>query len=172
MAKEDASGLTPDITQKIHVIRGQRVLLDEDLAAVYGTTVSAFNQAVRRNLARFPPDFVMQLSDLEEESLRSQFVILKRSRGRHRKYPSLVFTEHGAVMAAAILNSPRAVQMSIYVVRAFIKMRTLTLSHAALARELAELKKTVATIDADTRRQFDQVFEAILGLMNEPARRN
>lgn len=96
------------------------MLLDADLAAIYGTTISAFNQAVRRNRDRFPPDFVVQLTDLEEDSLRSQTVILKRGRGQHRKYPPLVFTEHGAVMAAAILNSPRAVQMSIYVVRAFV----------------------------------------------------
>lgn len=160
------------ISPRIRMVRGHRVLLDEDLAAVYGTSVKAFNQAVRRNRERFPPDFVMQLTDSEEQSLRSQFVTLKKGRGRHRKHPTVAFTEHGAVMAAAILNSPRAVQMSIFVVRAFIKARALTSSHVALARELAELKKTVSVIDADTRRQFDQVYEAILGLMSEPLRKN
>jgi hypothetical protein len=89
------------------VIRGQRVLLDEDLAAIYGVTTSALNQAMRRNRGRFPSDFVLELTASEWESLRSQIVILKTGRGRHRKFLPVAFTEHGAVMAATILNSPR-----------------------------------------------------------------
>jgi hypothetical protein len=97
-------------------------------------------------------------------SLRSQIVTLKTGRGAHRKYPMLAFTEHGAIMAATILNCDRAVEMSVYVVRAFVKSRELLASNTELARELTALKKSVATLDADTRRQFDLVYEAILGL--------
>jgi hypothetical protein len=98
-------------------------------------------------------------------------VTLKTGRGEHRKYRPLAFTEHGAIMAATILNSPRAEQMSVYVVRAFVKLRESLAAHTVLARELATLKGRVDTLDADTRSQFDQVYEAILGLMNPAAKR-
>ena len=98
-------------------------------------------------------------------ALRSQFATLDGRRGKHRKYRPYAFTEHGALMAATILNSARAVEMTVYVVRAFVRLRKLLASHTELARELEALKRSVATLDADTRRQFDQVFEAILGLM-------
>lgn len=156
---------------QIVTVRGQRAMLDETLAELYGVSTKAFNQAVRRNRERFPPDFLLEISAEEWKSLRSQFVTLNLGRGEHRKYLPLAFTEHGAIMAATILNSPRAVQMSVYVVRAFVKARELLNSHADLARELSALKKSVATLDADTRRQFDVVYEAILGLMNPHAKR-
>ena len=153
------------VAHQIRVIRGQRVLLDADLAALYGVSTKVLNQAVRRNTNRFPADFLISLSNQEVASLRSQFVTLKTGRGAHRKYPTLAFTEHGAIMAATILNSDRAVEMSVYVVRAFVRARELLASNTELARELTALKKSVATLDADTRRQFDLVYEAILGLM-------
>jgi hypothetical protein len=111
-------------------------MLDETLAELYGVQTKAFNQAVRRNRERFPPDFLLGIHANEWEILRSQIVTLRFGHGRHRKYLPLAFTEHGAIMAATILNSPRAV------------------------------RKSVATLDSDTRRQFDVVYEAILGLMN------
>jgi len=160
-----------DDLPQIVTVRGHRVMLDETLAELYGVTTKAFNQAVRRNRERFPPDFLLELGTEEWEILRSQIVTLRSGHGRHRKYLPLAFTEHGAIMAATILNSPRAVQMSVYVVRAFVKARELLNSHADLARELGTLRKSVATLDADTRRQFDVVYEAILGLMNPNARR-
>jgi hypothetical protein len=95
---------------------------------------------------------------------------LEKSHGRHRKYPPLAFTEPGAIMAATILNSPRAIQMSVYVVRAFVRFRKSLATHTELARELELLKRSVATLDADTRHQFDQVYEAILGLMAAPSK--
>ena len=153
------------------MIRGQRVLRDADLAALYGVSTKVFNQAVRRNVERFPDDFLLTLSNQDVAALRSQFVTLKIGRGTHRKYPMLAFTEHGAIMAATVLNSPRAVAMSVYVVRAFVRTRALLSSHAELARELAALKKSVAAMDADTRRQFDQGYEAILGLMSPAAKK-
>src|SRR5437870_8496858 len=100
------------IDSMIRSIRGVRVMLDNDLAKIYGVPTFRFNEAVKRNKERFPPDFMFQLTAEENASLRSQFAILETGRGRHRKYRPYAFTEHGALMAANILNSPRAVQMS------------------------------------------------------------
>jgi len=116
-------------------------MLDGDLAAIYGVSISRFNEAVKRNKERFPADFMFQLTAEENASLRSQFAILETGRGRHRKYRPYAFTEYGALMAANILNSPRAVQMSIFVVRAFAKMREALLASPDLARKLAALEK-------------------------------
>jgi len=158
-----------DVFPEILEVRGGRVLLDVTLAELYGVSTKTFNQAVRRNRERFPPDFLFEVDVEEWEILRSQIVTLSLGRGQHRKYLPLAFTEHGAIMAATILNSPRAVQMSVYVVRAFVRFRQSLSTNKDLARELDVLKRSVATLDADTRRQFDVVYEAILGLM-APAR--
>ena len=109
-----------EIAQRIHLIRGQRVVLDADLAAFYGETTKRFNQQVSRNLARFPADFMFQLNEVEFSALRLQFATLKTGRGQHRKYLPYVFTEHGAIMAATLLNSPRATAttQALYRVRA------------------------------------------------------
>jgi hypothetical protein len=160
-----------DFDPQIVNVRGHRVMLDETLAELYGVTTKVFNQAVRRNRGRFPPDFLLELDDEEWKSLRSQIVTLDVGRGRYRKYAPLAFTEHGATMAATILHSARAVQMSVYVVRAFVRFRKSLASQNDLARELDALKRSIATLDADTRRQFDQVYEAILGLMATPVRK-
>jgi hypothetical protein len=160
-----------EVVSRILVVRGQRVLLDADLAQLYGVATKAFNQAVRRNRGRFPADFLLELTKQEVARSRSQFVTLKSGRGSNIKYPPMAFTEHGAIMAATILNSPRAEQMSVYVVRAFVKMRESLATHSQLARELATLKGRVHTLDADTRQQFDQVYEAILGLMSPAAKK-
>jgi len=157
------------VASKIRIVRGQKVLLDADLAALYGVTTKAFNQAVHRNRDRFPADFLLQLNESEGESLRSQNATLKSGRGQHRKYTPLAFTEHGAIMAASILNSPRAVEMSVYVVRAFLKLREALASHVELARKLETLEKSVASLDANTQRQFEEVYGAILSLMGPPA---
>ena len=160
-----------EVAGRIFVVRGQRVMLDADLAQLYGVSTKAFNQAVRRNRGRFPGDFLIDLTNQEVASLRSQFVTLKTGRGEHRKYRQLAFTEHGAIMAATILYSSRAEQMSVYVVRAFVKLRESLAAHTVLARELATLKNRVDTLDDDTRNQFDQVYEAILGLMSPAAKK-
>ena len=104
------------IGERIVLLRGQRVLLDSDLAELYGVVTKALNQAVRRNLRRFPPGFLLETTADEWVSLRSQIVTLKIHRGGHRKYPPLAFTDYGAIMVATILNSPRAVDMSVYIV--------------------------------------------------------
>jgi hypothetical protein len=122
------------INRAIFVLRGHRVLLDAELATLYGVTTKVFNQAVKRNFKRFPEDFLFQLNTDEVNTLRSQIVTLKRGRGQHPKYLPYAFTEHGAIMVATILNSPRAIEMSIYVVRAFVQTRESLDSEAARHR--------------------------------------
>ena len=112
---------THELGALIYDVRGHKVMLDFDLARVYGVETKSINRAVKRNAERFPKDFMFQLTRREFESLRYQIGTLKTGRGRHRKYLPFVFTEHGAIMAANVLNSPRAVQMSVFVVRAFPK---------------------------------------------------
>ena len=159
-----------EVSQRIRVIRGQRVLLDSDLAALYGVKTLRLNEQVRRNSDRFPEDFVFRLTNHELASLRSQFAILKTGRGQHRKYPPLAFTEHDAVMAATILNSPRAATMSVYIVRAFVRLRSILEGNVQLARKLDALEKSVAVLDADTRRQFKELRAVVFSLATPPNR--
>jgi phage regulator Rha-like protein len=116
-------------------------MLDSDLAAIYGVETKALNRAVKRNADRFPKDFMFQLTRQESEVLRYRFGTLKTGRGQHRKYLPYVFTEHGAIMAANVLNSRQAVQMSVFVVRAFLKMRALLGDKRELAKKLVALEK-------------------------------
>ncbi len=124
----------------IHTLRGQRIILDSDLAKVYGVTTTRLNQQVRRNADRFPADFAFQVTADEFAGLMLQIATSKKGRGGRRKLP-LAFTEHGAIMAANVLNSPRAVQMSVFVVRAFVKMREILGDNRHLAEKLAELER-------------------------------
>jgi len=163
-----------EIVARIVTVRGQRVLFDSDLAAVYGVTTARLNQQVNRNRDRFPADFIFQLTDQELTNLMLQFATSssgERAHGGTRKLPRM-FTEHGAIMAATVLNSPRAVQMSVYVVRAFVKLREVLASNRTLVRRLETLERSVAALDSGTRKQFDQVYEAIIGLMDPGSRRN
>jgi len=147
------------------------VLLDAELAALYGVSTKRVNEQVKRNAERFPEDFLFRLSGTEVEALNRSQVATGSQKHRDPRFPPYAFTEHGAIMAATILNSPRAEQMSVYVVRAFVKLRESLALHTGLARELATLKSRVDTLDADTRGQFDQVYEAILGLMSSAAKK-
>jgi hypothetical protein len=156
--------LVDQIEPLIVDVRGHKVLMDRDLAALYGVAIGRLNEQVRRNRARFPDDFVFQLTKEEADSLRSQIATLKTGRGRHRKYLPYAFTEYGAIMAATVLNSPRAVEVSVFVVRAFVKLRHLALTHAELAAKLAGLERTVSGHD-DTIRQL---VVAIRQLMAPP----
>ena len=163
------------ITPRIATVRGQRVVIDADLAALYGVETKRFNEAVKRNLAKFPVDFMFALTQEEWASLRSQFATLNAGRGRHRKYLPYAFTEHGALMAATILNSPRAVDVAIYVVRAFVRLRELAVTHGELAQRLDELEaKTEAlatshdSFNRNTQEQLRRVFDALRALMTPP----
>jgi hypothetical protein len=140
MKREMPAYATVDITALILVIRGKRVILDRDLAALYGVPTFRFNEAVKRNRNRFPEDFMFQLTRDEAVSLTSQFAMSKSGRGGRRTLP-YAFTEHGTVMVANILRSPKAIQMSVFVVRAFIRMRQMLVEQRGLARKLAELEE-------------------------------
>jgi hypothetical protein len=135
------------IENRILVIRGQKVILDSDLADLYEVKTKALNQAVKRNAERFPEDFAFQLTDKEFQNLRSQTVTSSWWGGR--RYPPFAFTEHGAIMAASVLNSPRAVEASIYVVRAFVRLRQMLASREDLARQLARIEKKLAAHDEE-----------------------
>ena len=147
-----------NIENKIYIIRGKRVMLDFDLANVFGVTTKAFKQAVKRNTNRFPDDFIFQLTKPELEGLRSQFVTFNLLNTR---YLPFAFTEHGAVMAANILHSDRAVKASVAVVRAFINMRSMLI-------EYKELKSKVDKLENKYDKHFKIVFDAIKALMDSP----
>jgi hypothetical protein len=155
-----------EIARRILVLRGHRVLVDADLADLYGVSTKALNQAVRRNRGRFPGDFCFRTSDMEKSEVVTICDHLQRL--KFSRTTPLAFTEQGAFMAAAVLNSPRAVDMSVYVVRAFVKLREVLAAHTELARKLEVLEKSVATLDARTRRQFEEVYGAIRALMTPP----
>jgi hypothetical protein len=147
---------TEYVQSRIREIRGTKVILDSDLAQLYGVETRALNQAVRRNVDRFPEDFVFQLTLEEQSRLRSQSVISNGGRGG-RRYLSYAFTEHGAMMAASVLNSPQAIQTSVFIVRAFIRLRSIYASHIELTRRLDELDTRVSEHDAELR----SIIEAI-----------
>jgi len=148
------------IEQTIFVIHGEKVILDADLAKVYGVTTTRLNEQVKRNRDRFPEDFAFRLTKEDFTILISQFATSSSKHGGRRKLP-LVFTEHGAIMAANVLNSRRAVQASVQVVRAFVRLRQMLASSAELASKLSELERKY---DA----QFKVVFDAIRQLMTPP----
>lgn len=137
-----------DIAQRILLVRGQRVMLDSDLAALYGVATGRLNEQVKRNQARFPAAFMFRLSIEELRSLRSQFAILKLGRGEHRKYAPTAFTEHGALMLASVLNSPQAIELSVLVIQAFVQMRQFVQAHAEISSRINELEKRLGTHDA------------------------
>lgn len=165
-----ALAVIDSIEDKIYVIRGQRVMLDSDLAQVYQVETRVLKQAVRRNRRRFPPDFMFELSDEEVirlDASRSQSVILnegKGRRGQNIKYAPFAFTEHGAVMLASVLNSPTAVEASMAVVRAFLKMRSILALHKDLAKKIDQLAKVAAQHDG----HFDVVFQLLSDIMRDP----
>lgn len=161
------------ITKHILVLHGQKVLLDADLAALYGVETRRLNEQVRRNLGKFPDDFIFEVSSEEFTNLKSHFAT--SSWGGRRKLP-LAFTEHGALMAATVLKSPRAVEVSVYVVRAFVQLRELVVSNKELALRLDELEyKTELislkheTFERDTHVQLKQIIEALRELTAPPS---
>lgn len=150
------------IENSILFIRGEKVILDEDLAFLYEVSTKVLIQAVKRNKERFPPDFMFQLNKREFASLRSQFVTSKLKSGRGgRRYPPYAFTEEGVAMLSSVLNSPRAIKVNIEIMRAFVRLRQILASNANLQRRLNDLEKKY---DA----QFKIVFEAIRQLMAMP----
>jgi len=152
------------VYERIHSIRGEKVILDADLASAYGVETGALNRAVKRNIRRFPTDFIFQLTPEEEMTLRCQSGISKGKGGR--RYRPYVFTEHGAIMVATVLNSARAVQMSVFVIRAFVRMREALTDTAVLASKLAALERDIkARLDihdasiVDILRRFMEILD-------------
>ena len=137
------------IEQVIFFIRGQKVIIDTDLAVLYGVPTKVLNQAVKRNQSRFPADFVFQLAHDEVEALNRSQIVTGSQKHRDPRFPPYAFTEHGAIMAASVLNSSRAVEVSVYVVRAFVKLREVLATHKELARKVTELENRVAGHDED-----------------------
>jgi hypothetical protein len=152
------------IGRSILILRGQRVILDRELAAIYGSTTKRLNEQIKRNRDRFPEDFMFQLTAEEAERSRSQIATLKSGRGQNIKYRPYAFTEHGAIQAANVLNSPRAIAMGVYVVRAFVQLRELLASNTALARKLNELEGKLKNHDET----ITAILSAIRELMNPP----
>ena len=154
-----------NITGLIHLIRGKKVILDRDLASLYEVETRVLKQAVRRNIKRFPEDFMFDLTLDEDRSLRSQNVTLKR--GLHSKYPPMVFTEQGVAMLSSVLKSDRAIQVNIQIMRAFTKMRQMIFGNTELRKEIEELR-------ADTDGKFRIVFETLdqlLFIENKPRKK-
>jgi len=157
--------MTVPIESLIVVARGHRNILAADLARIYGVETRVLNQAVKRNIEKFPRDFMFRITRDESTEIsrsRSQSVILKR--GHNVKFLPYAFTEHGAIMAANVLNAPHAVQMSVFVIRAFVRLRQIVTTHKELGVKLAELEETVASHD----RHIQRLFEAIRRLMEPP----
>ena len=166
MTKALSTNPTDGINSAIFFIRGEKVMLDRDLARLYGVSTSVFNQAIKRHRERFPEDFMFRLTidevrgwQTQESSrrLKSQTVILKR--GQHIKYLPYAFTEHGILMLSSVLNSERAIHVNIEIMRAFVRLRQMVISNADLSSKLAELERKYD-------RQFRTVFDAIRGLMS------
>jgi hypothetical protein len=181
-AKPSQAAFPITVESRIRLIRGSKVILDSDLAELYGVTSKALNQAVKRNRERFPDEFTFRLTQQEAAVIRSQSVTLiapetNRSqsatikttasisrRGKHSKYLPYAFTEHGALMAANVLRSPRAVQMSVLIVQTFVRLRRMAVSVDALARKVEELERATR----DNRKDIDKIVTAIRELMTPP----
>jgi hypothetical protein len=154
------------IERRIYLIRGQKVMLDSDLAKLYEVTTFNLNKAVKRNLDRFPEDFMFQLTKEEMESLRFQFGISKPGGRGGRRYLPFVFTEQGVAMLSSVLNSPRAIQVNIAIMRAFVRLREMLLSNEELNRKFSALERKLAVHDA----QFKIVFDELRKLIAAPER--
>ncbi len=150
------------IVRKILFIRGEKVLLDRDLAEMYGVETKQLKRAVRRNSKRFPPDFMFVLTKEEHDSLRSQIGTLKR--GEHSKYMPMAFTEQGIAMLSSVLNSERAIEVNILIMRAFVHIRRLAISYEVVERKLKEIEDRLEDHDE----KIEVIFEAIRQLMAAP----
>jgi len=159
------SGLIPReaVERKILLIRGKKVMLDKDLAILYGVETKYLKRQVRRNVGRFPSDFMFQLSKQEFKNWRSQFVTSNSADKMGLRYPPYVFTEPGVAMLSSVLNSERAIQVNIQIIRTFIKLREMLLAHK-------DLKKKIEAMESKYDKQFKVVFDAIRQLLEPPAK--
>ncbi len=163
MSQKELGARTPGelecVEQFIVTVRGRCVMLDTTLAALYGVKAKALNQAVRRNIARFPADFMFQLTAEEHGALRSQSVTLEPGRGRHRKYLPFAFTEQGVAMLSGVLHSSRAIEVNIHIMRVFVRLRETAVVHTSVLKELSKLCERVDV--------HDHAIGAIMGVLDE-----
>lgn len=152
------------VMSKIYLIRGQKVMLDRDLAALYQVQTKRLKEAVRRNIERFPEDFMFELTEEEEISLRSQIASLNKGRGKHSKYNSFVFTEQGVAMLSSVLHSETAIHVNIQIIRVFTKMRQLMLTHKDILLQLEKIEKRLAEHDES----IILIFKYLKQLLNPP----
>ncbi|AOW08696.1 ORF6N domain-containing protein [Flavobacterium gilvum] len=147
------------ISNKIYFIRNQKVMLDIDLAILYGIETRVLKQAVKRNFSRFPADFMFELSKIEYDSLRSQFVILKNGRGQHQKYLPSAFTEHGVLMLSSVLKSDKAIQTNIQIMRIFTKVRQMLLDNTEIKIDILQIQKKLENHDKNIELVFSYLDE-------------
>jgi len=158
--------LIKPVEPKILILRGARVILDSELAELYGVQVKRLNEQVKRNAERFPRDFMFQISPSEQENLRSQFATSRSNHGGRRR-PPYAFTEHGAIMAATVLSTKRAIEMSVFVVRAFVRLRDMLATNGKVSGKLVELERRLKGHDAS----IQTIIDAIRELMAPPPRK-
>lgn len=163
MPKRKPAILAPPVESRIIILRHQKVILDSDLAQLYGVSVKRLNEQVKRNRERFPEDFMFQLNKREHEILRSHFATSSGGHGG-RRYAPFAFTEHGAVMAATVLNSKKAVETSVLIVRAFVRLRKMLATNRQLAEKIGELEDRLESHD----KTIQDIFDAIRQLMAPP----
>ena len=169
MSEESVPYNSLDVSSCILTLRGQKVILDADLAHIYGVTTKVLNQAVKRNPNRFPADFAFQLTPDEFAGMRSQFVTT--SAKRRLTNPPRAFTEHGAIMAANVLNSPQAVEMGVFVVRAFVKLREQLLNRAEIEKRLSKIERDLSGHDAALRELYQRIRPLLLPPQDPPRKR-
>ncbi len=160
---KSAIAIVKKVDSRISFLRGQKIILDIDLAELYGVSVKRLNEQVKRNARRFPPDFLFRLSRVEHDNLRSQIATSSPVHGG-RRYLPYAFTEHGAIMAATVLNSKRAIEMSLFVVRAFVRMRETLVMNQQIVAKLAELERRLESHDADIQEIIETVRELMAPL--------
>jgi hypothetical protein len=158
---------TTQIKNMIYEIRGQKVMIDRDLAALYGVELRSLNQAVKRNIGRFPSDFMFQLTDEEWDSLRSQIVISNNNRGG-RRYAPYVFTEQGVSMLSSVINSERAIEVNINIMRTFVKLRHYVLSKSDTNEQIAELRKLLMLYIEKNDKRVNDIIIALNNLIEHP----
>ena len=147
------------ISDKIYFIRNQKVMLDRDLATLYGIETKRLKEQVKRNISRFPEDFKFELTEIEYNSLRSQFASLKKGRGQHQKYLPSVFTEHGVLMLSSVLNSDKAIQTNIQIIRIFTKVRQMLLDTTDLKIDIMQIQKKLENHDKNIELVFSYLDE-------------
>ena len=173
MAKKDVMNAIPDeiVMNKIYFIRGQKAMLDSDLAELYEVETKILNQAVKRNLDRFPADFMFELTKQEYEFLRSQIVTLEKGKGKHRKYLPLAFTEHGVLMLSSILNSKQAIAVNIQIMRIFTRIRQMLMDNTELRLEIEKIRKKIDNHDKNMEIVFQYLDELLEKKENPKNRR-